>query len=503
MNANVHVPRHMRSHDCGSESRNPTAYAAYVAVFLTLLAIPFVFMPVAGSTSGSEKRELAAVPELVVEGRPNLRFLEDAGRYFSDHFALRSELVDLDATLKQRLFLTSSTDNVVVGTNGWLYYAGTLNDYQRKNSLSDHALHNAADNLALVQEYFLARGKRFVLAVAPNKNGLYPEHMPYYDMPGEGESNLERLLPLLDERGVCHVDLYGVFRSRAEVLYFERDSHWTDQGALVAYEAIMGALGREPLSFASGGMATDEHMGDVDAMLHPEFAEAEVQHRPVGVESFTITNDAESVEDNYIITHSTDSSKQGSLIMYRDSFGNNLMLPFASSYEQAVFTKLVPYDMGLQMTAFANDVVVERTERHLSFFASDPPYLPAPERPGVASYGERGGDTSVYVTQNGPYTVVEGTLDSQVVREDEHVYVTVTHEDGSSKTYEAFRVSEAPESSADYEGSGTDDDKTRIVGDWGYRAYIALDGDSSSVRETRIMVGNEGSMDSVSATYNH
>lgn len=189
--------------------------------------------------------------------------------------------------------------------------------------------------------------------------------------------------------------------------------------------------------------------------------------------------------------------------MYRDSFGNNLMLPFASSYEQAVFTKLVPYDMGLQMTAFANDVVVERTERHLSFFASDPPYLPAPERPGVASYGERGGDTSVYVTQNGPYTVVEGTLDSQVVREDEHVYVTVTHEDGSSKTYEAFRVSEAPESSADYEGSGTDDDKTRIVGDWGYRAYIALDGDSSSVRETRIMVGNEGSRDSVSATYNH
>ena len=66
-------------------------------------------------------------------------------------------------------------------------------------------------NVALMQETVESRGKRFVFSVAPNKNTLFPERMPYYELPGDGASNYEeykangfKVKPL----GDCHCELY-------------------------------------------------------------------------------------------------------------------------------------------------------------------------------------------------------------------------------------------------------------------------------------------------------
>lgn len=479
---------------------NNLVCGVFIGACMALLVAPLVFMPLSSGVVASEKRELAPLPELMADDSVNLNFLSEAGDYFCDHFAFRSLLVDMDATIKQVLFCTSSADDVVVGYDGWLYYAGTLNDYQRKNSLSDHALNNIACNVSLMQEYFTAQGKTFVLAIAPNKNELYPEHMPYYEIAGEGESNVERLLPLLRERGIVFADLHEAFRGQSEVLYFMRDSHWDDRGAILAYETIMRSIGREPVSFDEGSMMNDEHLGDIDAMLHPVFAEPEAQERSRAVDEYEVTNDATGVEDGYIITKAFSASTSSSLIMFRDSFGNNLMPPFASTYAQAVFTKLVPYDMGLQMTGFAQDVIVERTERHLAFFATDPPYMPAPERAVTGEGANRGGDTTVHMEESGSYVVVEGTLDSNVVGENERVLVQVMAAGGSLRTFEAFHVSEQSGGTEDFEGDASESDR-RIEGDWGYRAYIPSDVTSlDSIAEVRILVGEGANPDVVCST---
>lgn len=488
----THTPRHMRIDDAavdGARATDRRALRAFVVATMALLLAPLVLMPFLSSDANAEKRELAPAPTLVVDGRLNTSFLSDAGEYFSDHFALRSQLVDMDATLKQAL-LTSSTDNVVVGTDGWLYYAGTLNDYQRKNSMSDHALENIAWNLSLLQESFASQGKNFVLAVAPNKNELYPQHIPYYELHGEGASNMERLLPLLDKRQVRYADLHAAFRATDDVLYFQRDSHWTDQGALLAYEQIMAALGKTPVDYAVGPTAQSGHMGDVDLMLHPVFAQAENQTRPVGVDRFDMVNDATSVEDSYIVTKAVSAGTPDSLIMYRDSFGNNLMLPFAATYSQAVFTKLVPYDMGTKMTAFAQDVVVERTERHLSSFATEAPYVPALERTVVAITEVSQSDSTLHVSQAQPYLQISGSVDEREASADDHIYVEVAT-GNVTHTYEAFHLSAPQERESDFEGSTQAATSNRARGDWGYCAYVPLDtvSQGGSV-DVRLLVGS-------------
>lgn len=475
-NKNSSQHKHMQ-HTPGAKKRldDRGAHVVFACVFVIMLLLPLVCMPFASSDASAEKRELAPSPRLMVDGKPNVNVLSEAGNYFADHFAFRSLLVEWDSTLKQKLFLTSSTNNVVVGTNGWLYYSGTLNDYRRTNAMSDRSIRNAATNLSLMQERITGMGKRFVVAIAPNKNALYPQNMPYYQLKGDGKTNAERLLAEMDLRGVNHTDLYKAFGEQDKVLYFERDSHWNDMGALLAYQTIVGQLGSDPVDFTRGGVEQDAHTGDVDGMLHPVSAAPEKQDVFTAVNEYTITNDAAGVEDNYIITAANSQSAADTLIMYRDSFGNNLLKPFAASYKQAVFTKLVPYDMGDKMTAFAHDVVVERTERHLAYFATNPPYMPAPERQIQNGVTERGGNTSVFVQQNGPYLQIEGTLDNSVVGDEDRVYVTVSGEDGNQRAFEAFLVSKSEGSSDDFEGAAQNEDNGHVTGDWGYRAFLPND----------------------------
>ncbi|MDO4796989.1 MAG: hypothetical protein Q4A01_03105 [Coriobacteriales bacterium] len=468
----------------------------FVLTAMAILFIPLVLTllhPTTGGEVSSEKRELAPAPRLVVNDVPNPEVLVEAGNYYADHFALRAQLVDLDATVLQSLFITSAVDSVVAGSDGWLYYTGEMGDYQRTGLMSDHALHNAAHNLSLVQEAMEARGKRFVVAIAPNKSSLYPSHVPYYRVPGQGDNNYTRLMQLLAEHGVHTVDLRSVFSNREGEWYLHRDSHWTDEGALVAFEAIRTALGRNATIDLSERSTDDSRVGDLDAMLHPVSAKPEFQGHWTGVDRYSYANDASSVEDNYIVTNSLDEEARGSLLMYRDSFGNALLPPFATAYGQAVFTKLVPYDMSPRMCSFANDVVVERAERHLAFFASNPPYMPSPVRT-IAQEGEpKQTATTVAQLVNGPYLVVEGTLVDEEVRNDERVFVEVALPGRKPHTYEAFCVSQTDGMGADFEGQAYES-SPNIVGDAGYRVYVELPEGTQDVPSgcrARVLVGTE------------
>lgn len=448
---------------------------AFVWATLLMLVMPAALMPWFGGEASNEKRALAEFPQLTGdEGKPNRRFFEEFGTWFADHFAFRAQLVDLDATIRQRIFLQSATDEVVVGTNGWLYYAGDLNDYRRWNRMSEEALDNAVFNLVLMQEMLQEAGKRFVVCVVPNKATLYPQHMPYYELAGEGQSNLERLETRLREAGVHVVSLADEFAAHDEVLYLERDSHWTNQGALVGYDALIKALGRQHETYEAATQQTDNtHVGDIDAMLHPVTARPEQQVIYPKAQEFTYLSKEQTPDGSYVVTRSTRDGAQNTLLMFRDSYGDAILPYMASAYGQAVFTRLVPYDMGTKALSGVDDVIVERVERHLARFASKPPYMPAPRREGVVESQQEDTDTTCKVSINGGYLVVEGTLDEALMRDGAgtyRVYVRINHND--KQIYEAFHVSPDDERAESATGVGSSD--AAITNDGGYLAYLDM-----------------------------
>lgn len=117
-------------------------------------------MPVAKTDKLSGSTPLVEKPSIVNEdGTFNLKFISQYGEYFEQHFAFRPQLVTANALISSTIFKQSSTDQVVYGKNGYLYYSETLNDYFGQNLLTGTQLECIAYNLSIIQEYLYSYNK--------------------------------------------------------------------------------------------------------------------------------------------------------------------------------------------------------------------------------------------------------------------------------------------------------------------------------------------------------
>lgn len=451
----------------------------YLGCVLVLLMLPFVGMSVAPTMETTENKELAEFPQFIEAGEWNLQFLSDMGAYFEDHFAFRQEMVAADAGIRSGIFQTSAAENVIDGDNGWLYYKGTLDDYQGTNLLSDRSLFNIAHNLAMMQGMTEAMGAQFYYTVAPNKNTLYGENMPYYYREGE-ESNLERLIPYLEEEQVSYIDLKSVFENESEILYLERDSHWNNKGALLAYNTLLDAMGKAHDDYENVPYELrEDYIGDLNEMLFPVGAVPEWNYYYLKEQEYEYVNEADDVEDDLIEAENPDG--EGSILVYRDSFGNTLFPLIANEFEETVFTKLVPYSLSDVAEYEPDYVLVERVERRISSVIEDPPIMQGPTV--MLTSGQTvETDTTIELEKSGSYLVVRGNIDPEYLETRSRIFVSVYpsgQPDG--KAYEAFGVL-------------TGSDEQEEDSDCGYQLYLM---EQSVPKDTEydieiITIGEEG-----------
>ncbi len=189
----------------------------YVGFFFVLCLIPSVGM-LLPQTQGSatENRKLALWPQLHTEEGWNTDFLSEAGEYFQDHFGFRQQLVTANALINGKIFGVSTADGVIQGKNGWLYYKDSLSDYLGTEPMSERALFfNVAHTLSMMQDYTEKSGAKFLFTIAPNKNTLYGENMPYYDsMIVSEDKNMDRIEAYLEKENVNYVNLKEILKVR-------------------------------------------------------------------------------------------------------------------------------------------------------------------------------------------------------------------------------------------------------------------------------------------------
>ncbi len=447
----------------------------YCALVLGICLIPFAGMLFWPTMRTTENTELAKWPALTGEDGVNMDFLQEAGEYFTDHFAFRQELVAADARIRSAVFGTSPVDSVIVGKNGWLYYEATLDDFQHNHSLSDRMLFNIAHNLALMQEYARSLGQTFVFTIAPNKNSLYGENMPArYQYRIAEESDAERLVPWLEQEGVSYVDLYALFEGQKETLYYARDSHWNQKGAALVTDALLQACGRKAPGYAASPLGqTREYLGDLNLMVYPVGAqpEEETLYAPEGGWTYLQGDD---VEDDYIQTASETGNQN--LLMYRDSFGNSLLPFFAREFKQATFSKFVPYRMEDLITAESDVVILEKVERHLPTLGSVPPLMSAPQRKLPGSGEKTESDTTLHLQKEGSYWRFSGVADPRYMREDSPILLEIT--DGAqTRVFEAFCVQLTEKGEKN---------------DYGFTLYLPMDQAAGTEFAVRVLTGSEG-----------
>jgi hypothetical protein len=160
--------------------------------------------------------------------------------------------------------------------------------------MTTRGLNNAVQNLRIMQSYVESKGSQFIVTIVPNKNTLYGEYMPMNQKEGLGEGNLERIAPMLEEAGITYVDLQKAFNETDEVLYYKEDSHWSNKGAVLAYESFMDAIMEKvdrkiaernsQIVRELGGQVTDPSGGVVNTFTVVTLSEGQVLTGSIGCE---------------------------------------------------------------------------------------------------------------------------------------------------------------------------------------------------------------------------
>ena len=414
--------------------KKQAGYHIFIAVFILLCLVPSVGMLLPERETAGANEILTPLPALRdAEGTLNTDYLTNLTDYVEDRFFLRQDLVTAWSALNQRLLHTSIADSVLLGRDGWLYFGETLDDYTGAAPMTAGETAAAAHNLALVSEYCAGQGAAFLFTVAPNKNSIYPQHMP--DLPVfSAHKNAEALAEALAEEGVAYYDLFAALRNREETLYFRQDSHWNSKGAALAADGINAALGRQSNYFAGPFQPSAVHRSDLYAMLYPAGAWLEEDQCYGGELTFDYEAPVRSENDLNIRTTSGGS---GSLLMFRDSFGGLLYPYLADSFGKAHFSRAAAYRLDQIAVREADFVVVELVERNLRWLLENVPVMPAPLRTGMEAAQTL--DTPAALTAEAAqalpgYVLIRGTLPA--IPDDGSLLYLQTAEE----CYEAFRL---------------------------------------------------------------
>lgn len=216
-------------------------------------------LPLAGTLFGwgisqasEEERVLAQAPALPLFWRSPTKFYAGLKGFLTDGFGFRAPLVRLHSRVMVGRLRASPNPKVALGQDGWLYLASerTMEDYTCVAPFAPAELEAWRSTLEQRGAWLAARGIPYVVAVAPNAQTIYPEHLPHGVRRLPNPSRLDQLTAsLAGSRTVTLVDLRPALAAarRQERIYCQTDTHWNPRGALVAVREILeAARGRVP-----------------------------------------------------------------------------------------------------------------------------------------------------------------------------------------------------------------------------------------------------------------
>ena len=191
-----------------------------------------------------ERRMLAQPPSPPADLRGWTLLPRRLDAWFADHFAWRGPMVRLDLNLEAAAgFKPRGGLEVVQGRDGWLLLYPGLLGLTGGQTRPTIATRYGAQVCELAQAV-RARGSKFLFAPAPGTAEIYPEALPEW-VPKGAPTQTDLVLEAARGCGVEPLDLRPVMRAAksSAQLYQRRDSHWTERGALIAFDAVARRLG--------------------------------------------------------------------------------------------------------------------------------------------------------------------------------------------------------------------------------------------------------------------
>jgi alginate O-acetyltransferase complex protein AlgJ len=241
-----------------------------VAWCSALLTAPLLLMLVGLRPAAIENRAPAPAPPFSAARLFDTDWYSGIAVWFSDRLPGRDRAIAADAAIDLRILGESPNPEVILGTDGWLYYRyGT-----EEPCYGDARVRAALGEIDTAERALAAAGIRLLLVVAPNKDALYPEYL------GGGidtactraDRAAFRSAAAVSGPESARLDTWAVLEREKEAgrgpLYYRLDSHWTSLGAGTVAGALLERIDPgtwDPAEFVPVGAG--RHRGDLADLI--------------------------------------------------------------------------------------------------------------------------------------------------------------------------------------------------------------------------------------------
>ena len=348
-------------------------------LFVLVISLPLAanLAGIDGADPGAENRELATRKDGV-------------SAWFGDHFGFRSTLVRWYGETRLFGLGVSPSAAVVVGRDGWFFYADdkAIEDYANAELMTEAGIANWREAVLRARNWLQARGIAYVFTVAPDKHALYAEHFPTAIARIHDMSRADQLFVALQDTGLAVDARPALFGAKQhERVYQQTDTHWNDRGALVAYQQIINAVrARVPSTPAAwtrhdftptervvegmdlaGMMGLTRVLREVDLPLVPSRPRRARVIEPAGARP--------TDEEGRLVTEIDDPLLPRAVI-FRDSFVSRLVPFLSEHFSRAVYLWQNDFDAAEVLKEHPDVVIQEIVGRHLYNFIPSPELVP-------------------------------------------------------------------------------------------------------------------------------
>lgn len=253
--------------------------------------------------------------------------------------------------------ITVRPGNGFIGREGWLYLG---ENYDNSMSLHRDAAGEAGrdraeaarDSVAAWKQWFVAHGVPHVwILVAPDKEDIYPEHMPRWAVPA-ADNLAEQIRAAADPAVVIDAvaDLRAAKPQVNALLFHKTDTHWTKLGGRIGIESLLKRISATDPEFIVPQWTPTRnvamtHRGDGDlarlmAITRP-LEDFDTQVPPLGGTGAEHTDDNVVVpggagHDSVTLTRftSTNPLNAKTVLFLHDSFGRRMTADLSRLFAQ-------------------------------------------------------------------------------------------------------------------------------------------------------------------------
>jgi len=360
----------------------------FCALFIVLLWMPVLdsVFHLDKSPTPIENRSPAKFPAWG-SGIAGLRgYIAGLEAYFNDHFGFRKLFIRTHGFLAREGFRQGSTQ-VLIGRGQWLFYAGNrmVDCHLGLQLLSAKQLSDWRQLLEKRRQWLAQRGIKYLFIVAPNKESIYPEHLPdWADKPGAA-TLLDQFLAFMKTNSIVEIlDLRpALLEAKASRrAYLITDTHWNYFGAFAAYREIVRTLSKQlpemepPMALDAFELRYSQRPGgDLARMIAQEHSMPEEEFvslvpRPPLL-PLEVKTDPAILPKQWApgeAPHSTEQpAKRYKAVLFHDSFAEFLMPFLGYQFKRVVFIWQRPWDLAVIEKEKPDVVIDEILERSLDW----------------------------------------------------------------------------------------------------------------------------------------